>query len=653
MTGGWFDSLVNRVLLLLVGVVVASALLVSFFNMASSRQELEAQARNQVTMVADLVTRELDRKLIERFQVLTESATLMVEDDALANDAQAVIESQLPVYHLFDQLFLIDARGLLRATYPEQPAIVGTDVSQRSYFLSTSSQLTPQISEPFQSYHLDRPVVMMTAPLFNPTGRFTGVMGASIVLSSDNFLQEVATVRLGKRGTVEVASRAGITLVHPDASRQMQAVDRDNPAIVRAMAGEEPVMLVENSRSGPSLVAIRQLNMAPWYIRVSWPLDDAYAPAARLLDDLLAVTLIIILLVIPGAMLLFRRQMKPLLVLGEQIRERHLGVRQDAIDVRGGREIREVSDTFNQVMQSQNEVEARLRVQQQRADSILGALQEGVILTDTRGVIRHTNPAAEAFLGEADSVVGVMLFDLAEFEKDGERWGLTEFLAHEEISGLDGQLRNDHHQSFDVEITLLRLEQGLADERLVFVIRDDSERRQQEVLLSWQATHDALTGLVNRRAFSASLVKWLGEAPALTTPSVLMLIDLDHFKPVNDLGGHLLGDELLKALADVLRDAVRQSDVVCRMGGDEFAILLPACGLARAQVLAENVRAGVEAVVLQKDGRDFRVTASVGLTTLSPEDAGPREVVARADEGAYAAKAQGRNQVVAVPAPDH
>jgi diguanylate cyclase (GGDEF)-like protein len=130
-----------------------------------------------------------------------------------------------------------------------------------------------------------------------------------------------------------------------------------------------------------------------------------------------------------------------------------------------------------------------------------------------------------------------------------------------------------------------------------------------------------------------------------------MLIDLDHFKPVNDEGGHLVGDDLLKRLAELFRESVRQSDTVARLGGDEFGIILPACGMARAEALAERIRSGVESLRIEHDGRSFGVTASIGLTALTPQDSSPREVMSRADEGSYIAKSHGRNAVVVVPSP--
>lgn len=646
----WFDSLVNRGVALLVVVVVASVVTVTAMNMSASRLELEQQARAQVELIAGMVSRELDRKLIERFKVLTESAAAPISETAMGTDAESLLTAKAPVAHLFDRLFLTDANGRIQAVFPAEPTLPGMDVSQRPYFRETRSTLTPMVSEPFHTYRLDLLAVMMTAPVFDPRGRFTGILSGSIVLTKDNFLSEVSRLRPGSSGSVEVVTRDGQVVVHSQSARILGQVDASSELIARALKGGEGTgYVVQNGEQ--TLVAVQQLNMAPWFVKVSWPVEDAYGPALHLGDNLLYRVLLILALVVPLALWLFRRQMAPLANLAHQIHERHLGVRAEPVDESGGREIREVAETFNKVMSDRDAVETRLHTEQQRAEKILGALQEGVVMTDTRGSIRYLNAAAEVFLGAQESVVGAPLFELVRFEVAGQPATLDRFLGADVVSGLDGHLVNQHGHTLDAELTVLWVERDLPTARLVFVIRDDSERRRQEELLSWQATHDALTGLANRRAFTAALVKWLGQARDLSSASVLMMIDLDHFKPVNDQGGHLLGDELLKSLAEELRHSVRQSDVVGRMGGDEFAILLPACGLPRAQVIAEQVRAGIEQVRVRQEGREFGVTASIGLTTLSPADAGPREVVARADEAAYAAKAGGRNRVVAVPAP--
>lgn len=297
------------------------------------------------------------------------------------------------------------------------------------------------------------------------------------------------------------------------------------------------------------------------------------------------------------------------------------------------------------------EVEEALRVEQQRAETILGVLQEGVLMVDTGGVIRYANDAACRFLGAEGECVLRNFFQLITVKADDRELTRQEFLVGEDLNSLYVTLENLVGDSFDIDLTMLHIRRGRDDERLVFVLRDDSDRRRQEERLSWEATHDSLTQLLNRRAFTASLIKCLSEAGRQDVRSVLMLIDLDHFKPVNDEGGHLLGDDLLRQLADLFKDSVRQSDTVARLGGDEFGIILPACGLARAEALAEHIRANVEALRIKQDGRSFGVTTCIGLTELTPRDSGPREVMARADEGCYIAKSRGRNAVVIVPSP--
>lgn len=297
------------------------------------------------------------------------------------------------------------------------------------------------------------------------------------------------------------------------------------------------------------------------------------------------------------------------------------------------------------------EVEEALRDEQQRAETILGVLQEGVLMVDVTGVIRYANDAACRFLGTEGECLLRNFFELVSIENEEGSLPREKFLAGEDLDSLYITLANSQGESFAIDLTMLHIRRGREDERLVFVLRDDSDRRRQEERLSWEATHDSLTHLLNRRAFNASLIKCLGEAAHQDAPSVLMLIDLDHFKPVNDVGGHLLGDDLLKRLAELFRESVRQSDTVARLGGDEFGIILPACGMARAQALAERIRAAVESLRIEHDGRSFGVTASIGLTELMPEDSGPREVMARADEGSYIAKSRGRNAVVVVPSP--
>lgn len=650
MIRAWFDRLANRGLVLFVGAIVVTVVVVSLVNMVISRQELEQQARSQVATVAEMLGSELDRKLIERVGVLTEAAeSVRMDETSFRQFSGLIMERQRPISHLFEHLFLFDRQGLVLESYPEVGELAGADLSGRTYFQDTVDQLTPQISEPFTSFVRELPTVVMTAPVFDHNGSLVGVLAGSIVLTSNNFLSEISATGIGNEGYVTLASRSGLVLVRKGQIGGIETVARNNPADLAAIDGFEGVTRGVTREGEPAMVAVQQLDMAPWFVSATWPLSDAFGPANRLGEDLAWIAAMVVLGMLPFSFFLFRRYLNPLRELAEQIHARHLGTREQPVEEAGYQEIRELAEVFNRVISDRTEVEARLRAEQQRGDSILSALQEGVVMTDTLGNIRYANPAAGNFLGRGYELVGAHLFELVSFETEHDQWSAGHFLGSDEIHGMDGILRNRSGQALDVEITMLHVSRGEVDERLIFVIRDDSERRRQEQQLSWQATHDSLTGLLNRRAFSTELVKWLAQASALEVPTVLMLIDLDHFKPVNDEGGHLLGDELLRQLSEILKGVVRKTDAVARFGGDEFAILLPACGLGRGADLAEQVRSGIGALQLEQDGRRFGVTASIGLTDLNAGDSSPREALARADEGAYAAKARGRNQVVAVP----
>jgi len=158
-----------------------------------------------------------------------------------------------------------------------------------------------------------------------------------------------------------------------------------------------------------------------------------------------------------------------------------------------------------------------------------------------------------------------------------------------------------------------------------------------------RAATDALTGLPNNRAVQDTLRRMVAQASRSVAPLSAALLDLDHFKRINDTHGHSRGDEVLAAVAATLRSSLRESDFVGRYGGEEFLILLPDTGKQQAQVVAEKVRAAVEAIALSN--LDLRVTASFGVASL-PDDSGDADSLLRAaDRALYSAKGRGRNRV--------
>ena len=155
---------------------------------------------------------------------------------------------------------------------------------------------------------------------------------------------------------------------------------------------------------------------------------------------------------------------------------------------------------------------------------------------------------------------------------------------------------------------------------------------------------DALTRLWNRRHFETQLEAEVRRAHRYHTPLTLMIIDVDRFKTVNDRYGHMQGDRVLRVIADMIRDSFRSTDVVCRYGGEEIAIIAPSTGFPEALALAERAREHIAQTVVPIEGDPYRITVSVGIASMGVHDLdGPAELMARADSALYRAKADGRN----------
>ena len=170
---------------------------------------------------------------------------------------------------------------------------------------------------------------------------------------------------------------------------------------------------------------------------------------------------------------------------------------------------------------------------------------------------------------------------------------------------------------------------------------DRFQRRLEEM-----ATTDRLTGLVNRQSYEILVDRAIKESRRTGTPVSVVLFDIDHFKAINDRYGHLRGDLVLRKLAEVGFSWVRESDVACRWGGEEFLILLHNCRLDGAVTLAEKIRRNVAALSFMDVASDLHVTLSAGVAQLG-DDEDQEHLLKRADTALYRAKHEGRNRVIA------
>lgn len=291
----------------------------------------------------------------------------------------------------------------------------------------------------------------------------------------------------------------------------------------------------------------------------------------------------------------------------------------------------------------------------------LDSLAEPIITTDTEGHIRYMNPAAERLTGSsAERAHGRTLEEIVGLVDENDRRLLSDPVRQALATGTPVNLSrrallvsraSGSERSIELSASPIRDEhQELLG--AVVLLHDVTELRGLARQMSYQATHDALTGLVNRREFERRLDEAIESGHRGDGHHVLCYLDLDRFKVVNDTSGHLAGDSMLREIAKILRDAVRDSDTVARLGGDEFGMLLIGCPLEKARQIADDVCRAVSDYRFVWKDRIFNVGVSVGLVEISRESGTLEELLAAADSACYVAKKQGSGRVAVYSARD-
>jgi diguanylate cyclase (GGDEF)-like protein/PAS domain S-box-containing protein len=291
----------------------------------------------------------------------------------------------------------------------------------------------------------------------------------------------------------------------------------------------------------------------------------------------------------------------------------------------------------------------------------LQSLAEAIITTDKGGRITFLNPAAEHLTGsDAVAALGKLLEDIVSLVDETDRRLLSDPVHQALTSGAPVNLSrralllsrsNGSERSIELSASPIR---NSAQELIgaVVLLHDVTEMRGLARQMSYQATHDALTGLVNRREFERRLEEAIESGHRGAGQHVLCYLDLDRFKLVNDTSGHLAGDSMLREVAKLLRDAVRDSDTVGRVGGDEFGTLLVGCPLDKARQIADDLTRSVGEYRFVWKDKIFNIGVSVGLVEISRESGTLEELWAAADTACYVAKKQGSGRVVVYSARD-
>lgn len=322
-----------------------------------------------------------------------------------------------------------------------------------------------------------------------------------------------------------------------------------------------------------------------------------------------------------------------------------------------------INNAIDSILSNKNELlraleraaasEIALGVEKERAEVTLHSITDSVITVDINECIVYLNPVGEKLLGmNVKEVFGLkfkQVFNIVD-ENTGDA---VADLLHECF--LTGQIVHmpEHSSLISKDDTVISIEASIAPMKVdtgdlmgaVIVIQDVSHTRRLTKQLSYQASHDLLTGLYNRRKFEEYLEEILLNVREEDRHHALFYLDLDNFKIVNDTCGHVAGDELLKQLPALFNDVLRSGDIIARLGGDEFGIILENCEIQQAANIADKVRQKIKNYRFVWDDKTFEIGVSIGVIAINADNAEMSQVLSSADVACYAAKDSGRNRV--------
>ncbi|MDZ7655346.1 MAG: EAL domain-containing protein [Sulfurimicrobium sp.] len=354
-----------------------------------------------------------------------------------------------------------------------------------------------------------------------------------------------------------------------------------------------------------------------------------------------------------GILLIIKNGLRPLDALNKGARQLGTGEFAARIPIQGSPEMQSVIGSFNVMADNIQSLITDVYREKELALVTLRSIGDAVITTDNHELVVYLNPVAEQLTGwtteEARGLPLMQVFNIInEYSREKVENPVDKVLREGVIVGLANHTalisRNGNEYAIEDSAAPIRDRDGNIH-GVVLVFHDVSDKRKLAHQLSYQARHDALTGLINRSEFEHQLVKLLDSATNEKRQHALLYLDLDQFKVINDTCGHSAGDELLRQLTAHMHHKIRTNDIFARLGGDEFAVLLENCPLDQALRLANGLLDEVRTFRFNWLEKTFTIGVSIGLVEINETSGNSAAVLSVADTACYAAKDNGRNRV--------
>ncbi|MCV2362171.1 diguanylate cyclase [Paucibacter sp. DJ1R-11] len=653
-------SLKRRILISGLAVVLLSLALLAMTASYILRAEMERVLGDQQVATVSLVSAEI----VESFRERTEALQLLAQsiDSATLQQPerlQQLLEQRKLTMLLFNAgIFVTDRDGLALAELPKMGR-TGVNYLDRDHIAAALRAGRVAVGKPVIGKRVMAPSFAITVPIKDAQGQVIGAIAGVIDLSRPNFLDSFTASHYGRTGgylIVDPQSRLFVSATANNRKLIMQPLPAPgvNAVLDRRLLGFDGPAVNVSSLGVEVLTASGRIPLAGWIVIATLPTAEAFAPVRAMERSVLwsAMGVMLAAVLLMGWRL--RALLRPLALAAREVASFNAEATTPkalAIEVRD--EVGQLIDGFNHMLEVAAGREDELRV----SGAVLQNMQGGVCLVQVEtGQIVFTNPKFDALFGYAEGE----LLGRAVSVLNAPSVSTPEQLAAEIMAELT------QHGAWQGDVENLRKDGGrfwshaavsvLPHQRYgsvwVAVHQDISEHKAStaqlasanELLVSL-AAHDALTGLFNRRGLQNMAERQLSEARRAGQPVSFILLDIDHFKHINDRHGHLAGDAVIREIGQLLLSVCRDSDVACRYGGEEFLLLLPRTSLDSALRRAEQLRQAVSERLIIHEAQSLHVTMSLGVATFPESGSKLEDLIAQADHALYEAKQAGRNQV--------
>lgn len=649
----WSGSLHARLMLSLGSgwVILVVVLLGSSWYLGRdvTRETLFTHMEYQAELIAQDINQDVDKRL-KALQALSGQIDIPLAPNPEQN-LQLLLQHNTGLLAYFDTLVVVNQQGKVLVDWPKAGR-QGMDVTFREYFQQLQLTRRNYISEPFTGAVTNEPLVMFAVPLLDESLQFQGMIGGMVRVLGDNFLGRLQRLRLGQEGFAGLGTASGQILVHKNPELILKPLpDAEfNPWIGLASLGWEGAaegMMLDGQRA---LQAYRQLWLPDWIVGVYLPEHEAYAAFDRLWWLLWLIGGAVLFISLPVLWMILLFLLQPVKRFAQQIDAITRGEQERLKANTPLNELRSVASRFNALLRSLDRNRSDLVRRQAYLDAVLDSSPTGIFLSNLLGDVIYVNQAYMTMTGyNADALRGKgwhKTIHPGQLQKLISDWQQA-MAHHRPFEANYPSIRRDGQQIWlEVHASPIKSEEGQY-QGYIGTFRDITERKLQEESDRWAALHDGLTRLLNRRGFDQVMDAAAQDWQQNQIQSTLLLIDLDHFKPINDNLGHDVGDLWLQGIATILQQQAGTQGTPARQGGDEFALLLKGMDITQARPLAEQIRLAVEQLTIS-GSEQYRVTTSIGLSHFEAGETSPKELIKRADEACYAAKAAGRNQVVVI-----